>query len=94
MGLLRRKTMLPQNTQNQTDVTPQLANPFQLEVARSLSKEMAVLQKNQLLTADILNKVGDLSKLEADILAQTPHAKEHTDFIIKTFALVASQQIR
>ena len=64
--------MLPQNTQNQTDVTPQLANPFQLEVARSLSKEMAVLQKNQLLTADILNKVGDLSKLEADILAKTP----------------------
>ena len=55
---------------------------------------MAILQKNQLLTADILNKVGDLSKLEADILAKTPHAKERTDFIIKTFALVASQQIR
>lgn len=86
--------MLPQNTQNQTDITHQLANPFQLEVARSLSKEMAMLQKNQLLTADILNKVGDLSKLEADILAKTPHAKERTDFIIKTFALVASQQIR
>lgn len=86
--------MLPQNTQNPTDVIPQLANPFQLEVAKSLSKEMAVLQKNQLLTADILNKVSDLSKLEADILAKTPHAKERTDFIIKTFVLVASQQIR
>ena len=86
--------MLPQNTQNPTDVIPQLANPFQLEVAKSLSKEMVVLQKNQLLTADILNKVGDLSKLEADILAKTPHAKERTDFIIKTFVLVASQQIR
>ena len=72
--------MLPQNTQNQTDTISQLANPFQLEVAKSLSKEMAVLQKNQLLTADIL--------------AKTPHAKERTDFIIKTFALVASQQIR
>ncbi|MFS8939238.1 hypothetical protein QM414_06655 [Streptococcus mitis] len=86
--------MFPSNTQNQTDTTPKLANLFQLEVAKSLSKEMAVLQKNQLLTADILNKVGDLSKLEADILAKTPHAKERTDFIIKTFALVASQQIR
>ena len=86
--------MFPSNTQNQTDTTPKLANPFQLEVAKSLSKEMAVLQKNQLLTADILNKVGDLSKLEADILAKTPHAKERTDFIIKTFALVASQKIR
>lgn len=86
--------MFPSNTQNQTDTTPKLANPFQLEVAKSLSKEMAVLQKNQLLTADILNKVGDLSKLEADILAKTPHAKERTDFIIKTFALVASQQVR
>lgn len=86
--------MFPSNTQNQTDTTPKLANLFQLEVAKSLSKEMAVLQKNQLLTADILNKVGDLSKLEADILVKTPHAKERTDFIIKTFALVASQQIR
>ncbi len=86
--------MFPSNTQNQTDTTPKLANLFQLEVAKSLSKEMAVLQKNQLLTADILNKVGDLSKLEADILAKTPHAKERTDFIIKTFVLVASQQIR
>lgn len=86
--------MFPSNTQNQTDTTPKLANPFQLEVAKSLSKEMVVLQKNQLLTADILNKVGDLSKLEADILAKTPHAKERTDFIIKTFALVASRQIR
>lgn len=86
--------MFPSNTQNQTDTTPKLANLFQLEVAKSLSKEMAVLQKNQLLTADILNKVGDLSKLEADILAKTPHTKERTDFIIKTFALVASQQIR
>lgn len=86
--------MLPQNTQNQTDSISQLANPVQLEVAKSLSKEMAVLQKNQLLTADILNKVGDLSKLEADILAKTPHAKKRTDFIIKTFTLVASQQIR
>ena len=86
--------MFPSNTQNQTDTTPQLANPFQLEVAKSLSNERAVLQKNQLLTADILNKVGDLSKLEAGILAKTPHAKERTDFIIKTFALVASQQIR
>ena len=86
--------MFPSNTQNQTDTTPKLATLFQLEVAKSLSKEMAVLQKNQLLTADILNKVGDLSKLEADILAKTPHAKERTDFIIKTFVLVASQQIR
>lgn len=86
--------MLPQNTQNQTDTTPQLANPFQLEVAKSLSKEMAVLQKNQLLTADILNKLGDLSKLEADILAKTPHAKERTDFVIKMFTLVASEQIK
>ena len=86
--------MLPQNTQNLTVTISQLAKPFQLEVAKSLSKEMAVIQKNQLLTADILNKVGDLSKLEADILAKTPHAKERIDFIIKTFALVASQQIR
>ena len=73
---------------------PQLAHPFQLEVAKTLSKEMAVLQKNQLLTADILNKLGDLSKLEADILARTPHAKERTDFIIKMFTLVASEQIK
>ena len=27
--------MLPQNTQNQTDITHQLANPFQLEVAKN-----------------------------------------------------------
>ena len=85
--------MLPQQTK-QTDIMPQLAHPFQLEVAKTLSKEMAVLQKNQLLTADILNKLGDLSKLEADILARTPHAKERTDFIIKMFTLVASEQIK
>lgn len=85
--------MSPQETK-QTDITPQLANPFQLEVAKTLSKDMAVVQKNQLLTADILNKIGDLSKLEMEILAKTPHAKERTDFIIKMFTLVASERIK
>lgn len=75
--------MLPQNTQNQTDITHQLANPFQLEVAKSLSKEMAVLQKNQLLTVDILNKVGDLSKLEADILAKLPMPRSERISLLK-----------
>lgn len=85
--------MLPQQT-NKTDTTPQLAHPFQLEVAKTLSKDMAVLQKNQLLTADILNKLGDLSKLEAEIVSKNPNAKERTDFIIKIFALVASELIK
>ncbi|KXT68815.1 hypothetical protein SGODD07_02015 [Streptococcus gordonii] len=86
--------MFPQNTQNQTDVTPQLANPFQLEVAKALSKDMAVLQKNQILTADILNKLGELSKLEAEIVSKNSNAKERTDFIIKMFTLVASGRIK
>ena len=77
--------MLPQNTQKQADSVPQLANPFQLEVAKALSKDLAVLQKNQLLTADILNKLGDLSKLEADIVAKYPNARERTEFVIKIF---------
>lgn len=85
--------MFPQETK-QTDITPQLANPFQLEIAKTLSKDMAVVQKNQLLTADILNKIGDLSKLEMEILAKTPNAKERTDFIIKMFTLVASERIK
>ncbi|KAA9295304.1 hypothetical protein EHS16_06150 [Streptococcus anginosus] len=86
--------MLPQNIQKQTDITPHLANPFQLEVARALSKDLAVLQKNQLLTADILNKIGDLSKLEADIIAKYPKAQERIDFILKTFTLVAAERIK
>lgn len=86
--------MLPQNAQKQTDALPQLANPFQLEVAKALSKDLAVLQKNQLLTADILNKLGDLSKLEADIVAKYPNARERTEFVIKIFTLVASDRIK
>ena len=88
--------MLPQNIQKQTDITPHLANPFQLEVARALSKDLQRQQKNQLLTADILNKIGDLSKLESRYYCEISKGSgaKKIYFSLKTFTLVAAERIK
>ena len=69
-------------------------SPQKLAVARSLSQNMAIVQANELLAQDILNKVATLSELESQIIAQNPQAQARTDFIIKAFTLVSTQRFK
>ncbi len=86
--------MFPQNTQNQTNITHQLANPFQLEVAKRLSESMADNQALELLASDILYKVGNLALTQAEILKNTPEAKAYTDYILKAFTYYATEKMK
>lgn len=85
-------TLTPQT--NKTHPLQTLASPYQLKLAQDLSKDMAVVQANQLLTADILNKIGELAKLEDQILNQTPDAKPFCDAVLQSFAYKAVQRLR
>lgn len=69
-------------------------NPAKLAIARNLSQDMAVVQANELLAQDILNKVASLSELESQIVAQNPQALERTDFIIKAFTYASIQRFK
>ncbi|MDG3131975.1 hypothetical protein MKL26_02895 [Streptococcus suis] len=66
---------------------------YKAELARELSQQMAIVQKNELLTADILSKISELSTLEMQILEKNPHAKERMDFTIKSFVLSATKYL-
>ena len=85
-------TLTPQT--NNTQPLQTLVSPYQLKLAQDLSKDMAVVQANQLLTADILNKIGELAKLEDQILSQTPDAKPFCHAVILSFAYKAVQRLR
>lgn len=80
-------------TQNNTKPLQTLASPHQLEIARTLSQDLARVQANQLLSADILNKIGDLAKLEKQILTKTPEAKPFCDAVLQVFTYKAAQRL-
>ncbi|ATZ03899.1 hypothetical protein [Streptococcus suis] len=69
-------------------------SPYKMKVARNLSQDMAVVQANELLAQDILNKVASLSELESQILAHNPQAQQRTDFIIKAFTYVSARRFK
>lgn len=69
-------------------------SPYKMKVARNLSQDMAVVQANELLAQDILNKVASLSELEHQILAHNPQAQQRTDFVIKAFTYVSVQKFK
>ncbi|HEL1598303.1 TPA: hypothetical protein TXJ10_000492 [Streptococcus suis] len=69
-------------------------SPYKMKVARNLSQDMAVVQANELLAQDILNKVASLSELERQILARNPQAQQRTDFVIKAFTYVSVQKFK
>ncbi|HEL2406394.1 hypothetical protein [Streptococcus suis] len=69
-------------------------SPYKMKVARNLSQDMAVVQANELLAQDILNKVASLSELERQILTHNPQAQQRTDFVIKAFTYVSVQKFK
>ena len=73
---------------------PQLVNPYQLEVAKTLSEAMADNQALELLASDILYKVGNLALTQSEILKNTPEAKEYTDYILKAFTYYATEKLK
>lgn len=72
----------------------QLVNPYQLEVAKTLSEAMADNQVLELLASDILYKVGNLALTQSEILKNIPEAKEYTDYILKAFTYYATEKLK
>ena len=72
----------------------QLVNPYQLEVAKTLSEAMADNQALELLASDILYKVGNLALTQSEILKNTPEAKSYTDYILKAFTYYATEKMK
>lgn len=85
---------LPQNSQNPEVLPISTLNPQKMVIARQLNQDMAVIQANELLAQDVLNKIANLSELESHILAQNPQAKGRTDFIIKAFTYASAQRFK
>ena len=73
---------------------PQLVNPYQLEVAKTLSEAMADNQALELLASDILYKVGNLALTQSEILKNTPEAKDYTEYILKAFTYYATEKLK
>ena len=73
---------------------PQLVNPYQLEVAKTLSEAMADNQALELLASDILYKVGNLALTQSEILKNTPEAKDYTEYILKAFTYYATEKMK
>lgn len=87
-------SQLPQKYQT-SEVLPASAFSTQkMTIARNLSQDMAVVQANEILAQDILNKVASLSELEAQILAHNPQAQQRTDFVIKAFTYVSARRFK
>ncbi|HFI0035230.1 TPA: hypothetical protein ACGOTT_000117 [Streptococcus suis] len=85
---------LPQTFNQSHTTTPVAFNPYKMMVARNLSQDMAVVQANELLAQDILNKVASLSELERQILSNNPQAQQRTDFIIKAFTYASIKKFK
>lgn len=73
---------------------PQLVSPYQLEIAKTLNEAMADNQVLELLASDILYKVGNLALTQAEILKNTPEAKDYTDYILKAFTYYATEKMK
>ena len=85
---------LPQKFNNSEVLPASAFSPQKMAIARNLSQDMAVVQANELLAQDILNKVASLSELERQILAHNPQAQQRTDFVIKAFTYVSVQKFK
>lgn len=85
---------LPQKSQQPTTLPSVTLSPQKMAIARNLSQDMAVIQANELLAQDILNKIANLSELENQILARNSQAVERTNFVIKAFAYKAVQRFK
>ena len=73
---------------------PQLVSSYQLEIAKTLNEAMADNQVLELLASDILYKVGNLALTQAEILKNTPEAKDYTDYILKAFTYYATEKMK
>lgn len=85
---------LPQKSQTPQALPASAFSPQKMAIARNLSQDMAIVQANELLAQDILNKVASLSELESQILAHNPQAQQRTDFIIKAFTYASVQKFK
>lgn len=87
-------SQVPQPTQPLHTLPSSAFNPQKMAIARQLNQDMALIQANELLTQDILNKVASLSELEKQILSQNPQAKERIDFVIKAFTYTSVRHLK
>lgn len=85
---------LPQKSQIPQVLPASTFSPQKMAIARQLNRDMAVVQANELLAQDILNKVASLSELERQILAHNPQAQQRTDFVIKAFTYASVQKFK
>ena len=85
---------LPQKSQTSEVLRASALSPQKMAIARQLNQDMAVIQANEILAQDILNKVTTLSELEVQILAHNPQAQERVDFIIKTFTYASARRFK
>ena len=85
---------LPQKSQIPQVLPASAFSPQKMAIARQLNRDMAVVQANELLAQDILNKVASLSELERQILAHNPQAQQRTDFVIKAFTYASVQKFK
>ncbi|RRD32304.1 hypothetical protein EII38_00805 [Streptococcus minor] len=85
---------LPQKFNNSEVLPASAISPQKMAIARQLNQDMAVVQANEILAQDILNKVASLSELEAQILAHNPQAQQRADFIIKAFTYTSVQKFK
>ena len=90
----KEKKMLPVKPTNQESIVLQNANQFKLEVARDLSKQITLSQRDSLLIQDALNKVNDLSTLEQEILKLNPQASQRTNFLIACFCASIAERLK
>lgn len=80
---------------HQTDgALAQVVNPYQLEVARKLSRNMANTQAQEILASDILYKIGNLVLIQSEIVQQTPEALAYTDYVIRAFTYLATESLK
>ena len=54
---------------------------------------MAEVQAKELLTQDILNKIGNLSLLELEIIKQSPQTKELTTYLLRKFVYESARYL-
>ncbi|MCD3375748.1 hypothetical protein [Streptococcus equi] len=87
-------SQLPQKYQTSKALPASAFSPQKMAIARQLNQDMAVVQSNEILAQDILNKVATLSELESQILAHNPQAQERVDFIIKAFTYASTRRFK
>lgn len=72
----------------------QIANPYQLAVAKELSHKMASTQAQELLASDILFKIGNLALIQAEIIKNNPEALAYTDYVIRAFTHYNTEKLK